>query len=466
MSKRGNGSKSPTVVETNVNEHSDDIVMTVMDTVTMVKTVKQSNESEYQTLAEIGAVSNNDESQIKYGELVILGYNGFLPPGNRGRKRSKFVLCKRDEPNGVKKSKHYVVPSLDCAKAKLYSQQHSVSYTLSPNQTVIVEYEQDVETDMFQIGRSIEPTIDFVVLDKLKDCKRSATILLNGKKEVKVMPTTISRFACRIMVERSGASKAKVFAAGFDSNRNIFLGEKATKWQNDLEIDGLTTNGVLVMHPTGQFCGGNAKCGIWHECSIGGDIFSMRGTRSSQQKGRKMQEETNVLKDGTLINLGGTTLLWRSAEGLKMTPRNADLKRLVEEMNADRSQLIGSNTLTIPRDHTSRDQMYYPYVNLNCGHVEGNYDWKEEDSTDKRMCKKCVKVGPIVRICMGMETAFYVDSGPPIFAFSPCGHVTTEATVKYWSSVDIPHGTEGFQAECPFCGTPLLEYPGYIKLLF
>lgn len=36
-------------------------------------------------------------------------YNGFLPPGDRGRRRSKFVLYKRSQPNGVKKSKHYVV---------------------------------------------------------------------------------------------------------------------------------------------------------------------------------------------------------------------------------------------------------------------------------------------------------------------------------------------------------------------
>ena len=29
---------------------------------------------------------------LKYGELVILGYNGALPQGDKGRRRSKFVL--------------------------------------------------------------------------------------------------------------------------------------------------------------------------------------------------------------------------------------------------------------------------------------------------------------------------------------------------------------------------------------
>ncbi len=38
------------------------------------------------------------------------------------------------------------------------------------------------------------------------------------------MQSTISRFACRILVERTEAPKAKIYAAGFDSSRNIFLG--------------------------------------------------------------------------------------------------------------------------------------------------------------------------------------------------------------------------------------------------
>lgn len=37
---------------------------------------------------------------------------------------------------------------------------------------------------------------------------------------------------------------------------------------------------------------------------------------------------------------------------------------------------------------------------------------------------------------------------------------------RYWANVDIPHGTMGFQAVCPFCATPLDGSPGYIKLIF
>ena len=41
-----------------------------------------------------------------------------------------------------------------------------------------------------------------------------------------------------------------------------------------------------------------------------------------------------------------------------------------------------------------------------------------------------LQVGPMAKLCMGMEPAFYVDAGPPTFAFNPCGHMATEKTVK------------------------------------
>lgn len=74
------------------------------------------------------------------------------------------------------------------------------------------------------------------------------------------------------------------------------------------------------MHPRGNFCGGNAKCGPWRETSVGGGIFSLRESRSAQQKGHLVEDETNILQDGTLIDLCGATLLWRSAEGLAKSP--------------------------------------------------------------------------------------------------------------------------------------------------
>jgi len=37
---------------------------------------------------------------------------------------------------------------------------------------------------------------------------------------------------------------------------------------------------------------------------------------------------------------------------------------------------------------------------------------------------------------------------------------------RYWANVAIPHGTNGMDAVCPFCATPLVGCPGYIRLIF
>lgn len=90
-------------------------------------------------------------------------YNGVLPQGDRGRRRSKFVLFKRTEPNGVKRAKHYVVQSPQTSQAILDRLQHSISYTLNRNQTVIVEYKSDTDTDMFQVSRDSRVLITYRV---------------------------------------------------------------------------------------------------------------------------------------------------------------------------------------------------------------------------------------------------------------------------------------------------------------
>ncbi|XP_008487257.2 protein pellino-like [Diaphorina citri] len=73
----------------------------------------------------------------------------------------------------------------------------------------------------------------------------------------------------------------------------------------------------------------------------------------------------------------------------------------------------------------------------------------------------------VVKLCMGIEPSFYVDTkdtGP--YCFNPCGHMATENTVKYWSRIGIPLGTNGFESFCPFCATQLEGHPGYVKLIF
>lgn len=96
------------------------------------------------------------------------------------------------------------------------SDQHSVSYTLNRSHAIIRQYDKDSDSDMFQIGRSSEAPIDFVVMDTIPGDQRA--------KKSMVSQSTISRFACRIIVDRAPPFTARIYAAGFDSCRNIFLG--------------------------------------------------------------------------------------------------------------------------------------------------------------------------------------------------------------------------------------------------
>lgn len=70
-----------------------------------------------------------------------------------------------------------------------------------------------------------------------------------------------------------------------------FLQEKAAKWKtSDGQMDGLTTNGVLVMHPRNGFTQ-DSKPGVWREISVCGNVFTLRETRSAQQRGKMVREE-------------------------------------------------------------------------------------------------------------------------------------------------------------------------------
>ena len=50
------------------------------------------------------------------------------------------------------------------------------------------------------------------------------TVAGDKSGDTKVLQSTISRFACRIIADRNDVNNCRIFAAGFDSSRNIFLG--------------------------------------------------------------------------------------------------------------------------------------------------------------------------------------------------------------------------------------------------
>ncbi|XP_073905794.1 E3 ubiquitin-protein ligase pellino homolog 3 isoform X3 [Castor canadensis] len=373
------------------------------------------------------------EEPIKYGELIVLGcceeggeeteaqrgevtgprahscYNGCLASGDKGRRRSRLALSRRPHANGVKPDVMHHISTPLVSKALSNRGQHSISYTLSRSHSVIVEYTHDSDTDMFQIGRSTENMIDFV--------------------------------------------------------------ERAAKWRTpDGLMDGLTTNGVLVMHPAGGFSEDSAP-GVWREISVCGNVYTLRDSRSAQQRGKLVENESNVLQDGSLIDLCGATLLWRTPAGLLRAPTLKQLEAQRQEANAARPQCpVGLSTLAFPspaRGRTAPDKQQ-PWVYVRCGHVHGYHGWgcRRERGPQERECPLCRLVGPYVPLWLGQEAGLCLDPGPPSHAFAPCGHVCSEKTARYWAQTPLPHGTHAFHAACPFCGAWLTGEHGCVRLIF
>ncbi|CAJ0577201.1 unnamed protein product, partial [Mesorhabditis spiculigera] len=421
------------------------------------------------------------EDDGKYGELILLGYNGLTeyPPGHGAkRQRSKFVLMRKGLGNGIKKIGTIAVSMAPKdAPAVLDKDRHVVSYAYKSH-TVLVEYALDAAKDMFQIGRSSEEQIDFTIVDTwlgaghhMHQVKTS-----KGDKEPRQISSTISRYACRILVDRENSNKAYLYAAGFDSKRNIFLGEKATKWSKSkgAEVDGLTTNGVLILHPSHSLEDDEDKPYVWREVSVDGEVYSLRETRSSNSRGDMIPEETNMLQDGTLIDLCGATLLYRTADGLARSPNERELEMSLNRLNAGKPQCpVNLNTLVIPKkkDKKIREDSRQPYVYLRCGHVQGKHDWGLQISAGgtktTHKCPVClIESERVLPLTMGMESAFHIDSGSLDYAFNPCGHVASQRTVKYWSRIPLPHGTNSFYPVCPFCSTILAYKKPYARLIF
>ena len=73
------------------------------------------------------------------------------------------------------------------------------------------------------------------------------------------------------------------------------------------------------------------------------------------------------------------------------------------------------------------------YVNLTCGHVQGNWPSMAnyQAKSNIPVCSICRSEWNVVKLYVGMEVSFWVDCESPSHCFDPCGHVTSEMTVKY-----------------------------------
>ena len=62
-------------------------------------------------------------------------------------------------------------------------------------------------------------------------------------------------------------------------------------------MDGLTTNGVLILHPlSGQHGVVSNGPGVWREISIVGDVYGLRKARSDRGAGKKVSERIRKIQ--------------------------------------------------------------------------------------------------------------------------------------------------------------------------
>jgi pellino protein len=300
-------------------------------------------------------------------------------------------------------------------------------------QTCVTEFEPDPDTDLFQIGRSADACINFVVIDTEVD--------KNGAEQYKAN-STVSRYACRILCERNPPYTARIYAAAFDTTKKIKISTIAPTWSSGAtnESDGLTTNGVMLMHPSGYFEQGVSP-GEWREVTVMGNIRKVRAKRSAKTPGSPIPEANNILTDGCLVDLCGVTLMWRSAMGLEQTPTQKLLSDFRKELNDGFMHCpVGLQTLYIPKGDSPQIQrsssqyasVRFPWVYLTCGHVHGPHEWKadQKETNEHRTCPVCRKVGPFVRLSIGEERGYCLDTKPPTHAFVPCGHMCSESTAR------------------------------------
>lgn len=189
------------------------------------------------------------------------------------------------------------------------------------------------------------------------------------------------------------------------------------------------------MHPSTGFSydTDNTAKNEWMEVSVCGSVFNLDENRLTPCLGAKnlntesSNKRSNILRDGTLIDLCGATLLWRSTESLELTLTKHYLEMNLEHLNRLRPQCpVGFKTLvfpssaspsskshlpsfflqkhnpsnsmnnsevpsklaTKPRKHSDRIPMVY----LRCGHIHGQHDWgmKKDNERECPLCRKVI----------------------------------------------------------------------------
>ncbi|XP_065185121.1 E3 ubiquitin-protein ligase pellino homolog 2-like [Sycon ciliatum] len=415
-----------------------------------------------------------------YGELTLLG-TSICPEAISSIKKT-FTLRKREHPNGLAPLRDNVTNNNTGRKQPFTL---TVCFSETDKSEVLFGYDRDC--DMFQIGRSVSSQIDYRVLDTISHPSKESyqRHVATGSK--------VSRYALRIQVSRKPPHIARIFAAGFDSNNRIFIGDHAPQWRTPPFADGMTTNGVFISHPARDEKGERK----WSEVSVLGKTYGMRTYKSDTADkveitcGKRCRETDNVLRDGTLIDIFGAMLIYRTRAGMSRHPSNKVLAAMCCAVRLCRPICpIGLHSIKIDTTEVTEADVRYAELQLGwksdssssaldqislktaaaftkCGHVVGAGRWTGNLAfsiwdTVCPLCKQKSRQYPI-RFCG--DPGIYVNSDMPLCMFVPCGHSVSYSTAKLWSSISHPQRFDN-SPFCPTCLKPLDNQQPFVRLHF
>jgi hypothetical protein len=182
----------------------------------------------------------------------------------------------------------------------------------------------------------------------------------------------------------------------------FLLGEmmKIKNWFSEIVVR------VIALHPNSVFLK-NPKSGLWYEVSCEGNIlFKTQGGERIP-----VEEETNHLQDGSLINVGYSTFLWKFRENLNTLPQRAELEDSLSINLFDSTKSNNDSYIILPRG--PEDKGLDIYACRECGCIQ-----LKNISPNDTECKCKMQ-----KMFFDPQLVFFTNMAETYCAFTPCGHV-------------------------------------------
>ncbi|KAF0691982.1 Aste57867_16888 [Aphanomyces stellatus] len=430
----------------------------------------------------------------EYGELVVLGYSSYRRVGGNqidkhqwlpvGAPNSQFRLLPKTHGNAmVPRTSRLAETTL--AKAALTAALQRAwkgatpasQYVCVPTEASsmwVTEYVPSPDADMFQLGRQPSALNDFVVPGHLHGAKG-----------------TISRFAARIVCDRAPPYECRVYAGGFDTDRQLMLPSNAPKfcavcvqWAKDashsgcvgrvpavadgnnhltlfdtqthdddakVAVDAVTRNGVRLWLPEHQ---------QWFEVSVHGRLYAVAATDVLSERATIHRPTAGpvapraVLTHGAIVDLGGVHVKFLHA----LRPSHN-----ASTMATHLDRLLNVHCPVQLHALHFDDPTTLPHVFPACGHVFG-FDTRLAKLKQCPLCRTASTLVPLRLATANGQRLLSRDerTRQPEFVFNPCGHVAGAQLAVESVTVRLPSG----KTICPFCATTLDRARPYSKLYF